>query len=57
MKARTIILGTILALEVFSWRIGTGAGLPDMVQCPLTVLHGRLYVRATLQGINLVLDI
>jgi hypothetical protein len=50
MKARTIILGTILALEVFSCRIGTGAGLPDMVQCPLTVLHGRLYVRATLQG-------
>jgi hypothetical protein len=44
-----IIVGTILALEV-SCRIGTGAGLPDMVQCPLTVLHGRLYVRATLQG-------
>src|ERR1700745_1968159 len=50
MKARTIILGTILALEVFSFRIGTGAGLPEMVQCPLTVLHGRLYVPATLQG-------
>jgi hypothetical protein len=45
-----IIVGTILALEVFSCRIGTGAGLPDMVRCPLTALHGRLYVRATLQG-------
>jgi hypothetical protein len=46
----SIIVGTILALEFFSCRIGAGALLPDMVQCPLTVLHGRLYVRATLQG-------
>jgi hypothetical protein len=50
MKARSLVVGTILALELFSCRIGTGAGLPDMVQCPLTVLHGRLYVRAVLQG-------
>jgi predicted aspartyl protease len=46
----SIIVGTILALEFFSCRIGASALLPDMVQCPLTVLHGRLYVRATLQG-------
>jgi hypothetical protein len=46
----SIVIGTILALELFFWRIGAGAGLPDMVQCPLTVLHGHLYVRATLQG-------
>jgi hypothetical protein len=50
MKARSFILGTILALEVFSCEIGAGAPLPDTVQCPLTVLHGRLYVRASLQG-------
>jgi hypothetical protein len=50
MKTPSIIVGTILALEFFSWRIGAGAGLPDTVQCPLTVLHGRLYVRAALQG-------
>jgi hypothetical protein len=50
MKPPSILVGTILALEFFFWRIGTGAGLPDTVQCPLTVLHGRLYVRATLQG-------
>jgi hypothetical protein len=50
MKVRSLIVGTILALEIFSCRIGAGALLPDTVQCPLTVLHGRLYVRATLQG-------
>jgi Aspartyl protease len=50
MPSSSIIVGTILALEFFSWRIGEGAGLPDTVQCPLTVLHGRLYVRAALQG-------
>jgi hypothetical protein len=50
MNPHSIIVGTILALEFFSWRIGAGAGLPDMVQCPLAVLHGRLYVRAALQG-------
>jgi predicted aspartyl protease len=50
MKPPSILVGTILAPEFFFWRIGAVAGLPDMVQCPLTVLHGRLYVRATLQG-------
>jgi hypothetical protein len=50
MKTPSIFVGTILALTFFSSRIGAGAGLPDMVQCPLTVLHGRLYVRAALQG-------
>ena len=50
MKARSIFVGTIFALTFFSSRIGAGAGISDMVQCPLTVLHGRLYVRATLQG-------
>jgi hypothetical protein len=50
MKARSILLGAILALELFSGRIGVGAGLPGVVQCPLTVLHGRLYVQAALQG-------
>jgi hypothetical protein len=50
MKARSLIVGTILALEIFCCGIGAGAGLPDTAQCPLTVLHGRLYVRATLQG-------
>ena len=50
MKPPSIFVGTILALTFFSSRIGAGAGLPDMVQCPLTVLHGRLYVRAALQG-------
>jgi hypothetical protein len=50
MKTPSIFVGTILALGFFSSRIGAGAGLPDMVQCPLTVLHGRLYVRAALQG-------
>jgi Aspartyl protease len=50
MKPPSILVGTILALEFFFWRISAVAGLPDMVQCPLTVLHGRLYVRATLQG-------
>jgi len=50
MKAGSIIAGTILALEFFSCRIGAGALLPGTVQCPLTVLHGRLYVRAILQG-------
>ena len=49
MKAPSILVGTILVLAFFSSRIGAGAGLPDMVQCPLTVLHGRLYVRAALQ--------
>lgn len=50
MKTPSIFVGTILVLAFFSSRIGAGAGLPDMVQCPLTVLHGRLYVRAALQG-------
>ena len=50
MKARSIVVGTILALEFFSWGIGAGAILPDTVQCPLTVLHGRLYARAALQN-------
>jgi Aspartyl protease len=46
----TIIVGTILALEFFCSRIAAGALLPNTVQCPLTVLHGRFYVRAVLQG-------
>jgi hypothetical protein len=46
----SIIVGTILALEFFSCRIGAGALLSDTVQCPLTVLHGRLYTRAALQN-------
>jgi hypothetical protein len=50
MNPPSIFVGTILALTFFSSRIGAGARLPDMVQCPLTVLHGRLYVRAALQG-------
>jgi hypothetical protein len=50
MKTPSIIVGAILALEFFSWRIGACAALPDIVQCPLTVLHGRLYLRAALQG-------
>jgi hypothetical protein len=50
MQTRSIIVGTILALEFFSCRIAAGALLPNTVQCPLTVLHGRLYVQATLQG-------
>jgi hypothetical protein len=50
MKTPSIVVGTILALEVFSRGAALGAGLPDTVQCSLTVLHGRLYVRATLQG-------
>jgi hypothetical protein len=50
MKPRSIFVGTILALEFFSCVLGAGALLPDTVQCPLTVLHGRLYVRAALQG-------
>jgi hypothetical protein len=50
MKARSIFVGAIFALTFFSTRIGTGAGSPDTLECPLTVLHGRLYVRASLQG-------
>jgi hypothetical protein len=50
MKPRSIFVGTILALEFFSCALGAGALLPDTVQCPLTVLHGRFYVRAALQG-------
>src|SRR6201993_5235709 len=50
MNPPSIFVGTILALEFFSCGLGAGALLPDTVQCPLTVLHGRLYVRATLQG-------
>jgi hypothetical protein len=50
MKTPSIFVGTILALAFFSSRIGAGALLPDTVQCSLTVLHGRLYVRALLQG-------
>jgi hypothetical protein len=50
MKTPSIFVGTIFALELFSPGIDAGAGLLDTVQCPLTVLHGRLYVRATLQG-------
>jgi len=50
MKTLSIFVGTVLALEFFCCGIGAGAGLPDTVQCPLTVLHGRLYVRAALQG-------
>src|ERR1700758_4122848 len=50
MKPPSIFVGTILALEFFSCGLGAGALLPDTVQCPLTVLHGRLYVRAALQG-------
>jgi hypothetical protein len=50
MKPPSILVGTILALEFFSCSIGAGAGLTDMVQCPITVLHGCLYVGATLQG-------
>jgi hypothetical protein len=50
MKTRSIFVGTILALEFFSGGIVPSAGLPDTVQCPLTVLHSRLYVRAALQG-------
>ena len=50
MKAPSILVSTILAVELFSWRLAEGAGLPGMVQCPLTVLHGRLYVQAALQG-------
>jgi hypothetical protein len=50
MNPPSILVSTILALEFFSCRIGAGTGLPGMVQCPLTVLHGRLYVRATFQG-------
>ena len=50
MKAPSIFVGTILVLAFFSSRIGAGALLPDPVHVPLTVLHGRLYVRAALQG-------
>ena len=50
MKTPSIFVGTILVLAFFCSRIGVGAGLPDMVQCPITVLHGRLYVQAALQG-------
>jgi hypothetical protein len=50
MKARSIVVGTILAVAAFSCRTSTGALLSDTVQCPLTVLHGRLYLRAALQG-------
>lgn len=50
MNRPSILIGTILALELFSWTIGAGASLPGTVQCPLTVLHGHLYVRAALQG-------
>ena len=50
MKAPSILVSTILALELFSWRLAEGAGFPGTVQCPLTVLHGRLYVQAALQG-------
>ena len=50
MKAPSIFVSTILVLGFFSSRIDAGALLPDTVQVPLTVLHGRLYVRAALQG-------
>jgi hypothetical protein len=50
MKPPSILVGTILAITFFSSRIGAGAGFSDMVQCPLTLLHGRLYIRAALQG-------
>jgi hypothetical protein len=50
MKPSSIFVSAILALTFFSSRIGASAGLPDTVQVPLSVLHGRLYLRATLQG-------
>ena len=50
MKTPSIWVGTILALAFFCSRIAASALLPDMVQCPLTALHGRLYARATLPG-------
>jgi hypothetical protein len=50
MKSPSILLGAILALELLSGTIGAAADLPGVVQCPLTVLHGRLYVQAALEG-------
>jgi hypothetical protein len=50
MNRPSNLVGAILALELFFGTIGAGAGLRDTIQCPLTVLHGRLYVQAALQG-------
>jgi Aspartyl protease len=50
MKPTSIIVAVILTLEFLFCRIVAGADVPEMVQCPWTVLHGHLYIHAALSG-------